>query len=68
MYCVHVMSEAKPGSKEKRKKGASFQTVSQLHKVSKSDVVLDFLCLKYLQMLRVNKKRVSQLRLAVMFR
>ncbi|XP_073794885.1 myosin-7 isoform X2 [Danio rerio] len=25
-------SEAKPGSKEKRKKGASFQTVSQLHK------------------------------------
>ncbi|RXN02710.1 myosin-7-like isoform X1 [Labeo rohita] len=27
------VTEAKPGSKEKRKKGASFQTVSQLHKV-----------------------------------
>ncbi|XP_050952317.1 myosin-7 isoform X1 [Labeo rohita] len=26
------VTEAKPGSKEKRKKGASFQTVSQLHK------------------------------------
>ncbi|XP_050952318.1 myosin-7 isoform X2 [Labeo rohita] len=29
---ISLDSEAKPGSKEKRKKGASFQTVSQLHK------------------------------------
>uniref|UniRef100_A0A8C2I287 Myosin, heavy chain 7B, cardiac muscle, beta b n=1 Tax=Cyprinus carpio TaxID=7962 RepID=A0A8C2I287_CYPCA len=29
---ISLDSEAKPGSKEKRRKGASFQTVSQLHK------------------------------------
>ncbi|XP_051947235.1 myosin-7 isoform X1 [Xyrauchen texanus] len=29
---IGLDSEAKPGSKEKRRKGASFQTVSQLHK------------------------------------
>ncbi|XP_073679283.1 myosin-7 [Garra rufa] len=29
---ISLDSDAKPGSKEKRKKGASFQTVSQLHK------------------------------------
>ncbi|KAI7794010.1 putative myosin-7-like, partial [Triplophysa rosa] len=30
--CINSGTEGKPGSKEKRKKGASFQTVSQLHK------------------------------------
>uniref|UniRef100_A0AAR2KTX4 Myosin, heavy chain 7B, cardiac muscle, beta b n=1 Tax=Pygocentrus nattereri TaxID=42514 RepID=A0AAR2KTX4_PYGNA len=34
MSCLfeHFVTEPKPGGKEKRKKGASFQTVSQLHK------------------------------------
>jgi len=39
--CIHIVkgTEAKPGGREKRKKGASFQTVSQLHKVGKSEEI-----------------------------
>lgn len=58
------MSDHKTGTKEKRKKAASFQTVSQLHKVRKRSPwgLKVGLCRQKLTLGR------RQLRLAVMFR
>lgn len=48
-YCNPTEEPHKPGSKEKRKKAASFQTVSQLHKVraNPSCVAMRDLCTEH---------------------